>query len=152
MVEMFPVTIFGLSNPHTTSTDLGRGMFSLEILYFSSLTAMAAPPPLFVTRGVEIYFRPSSCNIFSNSNLCFLLCFFSHTSERSASDISRSNISFLKLFIFGISERKLDTEMTGSVLHTDSLSFLLTVCLTGLISPGRLCCTSYHGGQSHFLG
>ena len=81
----------------------------------------------------------------------FLLCFFSQTSEISTSDISRSNMSFLKLFIFGISDRKLETEMTGSVLHTDGLSFLLTVCLRGLISPGRLWCASYHGGQSHFL-
>ena len=63
ITDIFPVIILGFTSPHTTSTDFGMGMFSFEIKNLSVLTAIAAPPPLWVPgRGVLMYFKQSRSN------------------------------------------------------------------------------------------
>ena len=56
ILVIFPLIILGFNNPHTTSNPMGIGTFSFVIEKLSNLTAIAAPPPLFVPgRGVLIY-------------------------------------------------------------------------------------------------
>ena len=93
------------------------------------LGGLMFPPPLLVNLGVEIYFNPSILSIFSNSDCCFLQLAFSQTSESIAAPIFRSAISILKLFSFGQSDLKLDTERIGNASLSINLLSLWIVFL-----------------------
>ena len=124
------LSFLGLNNPHTTSRLWGMltGIFSKENSL--KLATIAAPPPLFVSLGVDMYLSPSIWKNFSYSNCCFLQLAFSHTSERMESEIFLSKMSFLKFPIFGIRDRTFDTDMIGSASpSTNFLSLFRTFLL-----------------------
>ena len=50
----------GFTSPHTVSTLAGIKTLSFDKLNFSTLTAIAAPPPVLLGLGVLIYLIP--CN------------------------------------------------------------------------------------------
>ena len=129
---MFPVILFGLNNPHTTSADLGMAMFNLEREKFLVLTAMAAPPPLFVPgRGVLIYFMPDISNIFSIFSWCFLFSCFCQTSVRKEISPSLSNMSSEKFWILENRLLMLKFRTLGKVKAWIDLLSLFKIFLIG---------------------
>ena len=119
--EMGEFGSFGLINPQTVSTLVGMFTFSFDRVKFSRQTAIAAPPPLLLVRGVLIYCIPSNSSSSSILNLWDLLLLFlfrfffvsSHISEMQQISIDLSLISVIRELIFGNKDRALKVAIVG---------------------------------------